>query len=169
MPGKSNAPGQFEISLGGHTVGRFEVLVAATSPSAAPRTIHPHELPQLWQHAGDLRPGKITFADHSFELPGSARPIRHPSVSIVLKRGTGGASLQTWRTSRGDAVLTTVDPGGRPIAHHRLTGAWITKITGPALPAKGGGDIAIEEMVIACEGLSLLPHHKTRARRLRHP
>jgi hypothetical protein len=150
-------------------IGRFEVLVAATSPGAAPRSIEPHELPHLWQHTGTLRAGKITLADYTFELPsGSTRPNRHPAVSIVLKRGTGGASLQQWRASQGDAVLTALDPMGRPIAHHKLTGAWITKITGPALSGKGGGDVAIEEVMIACEGLSLVPHHRTRARRLRH-
>src|SRR5262245_34099961 len=144
MPGKSNAPGQFEISIAGRTAGRFEVLVAATSPGAAPRSIQPHELPHLWEHAGDLRPGKVTLTDHTFELPSAGTgPIRHPSVSIVLKRGTGGASLQQWRAGRDDAVLTALDAAGRPIAQHRLIGAWITKITGPALSGKGGGDVAI--------------------------
>jgi hypothetical protein len=52
-------------------------------------------------------------------------------------------------------LLSGLDPGGRPIVRYRFSGAWVTKITGPTLPSRGGGDVAIEEIVIAYEQVSL--------------
>ena len=39
-----------------------------------------------------------------------------------------------------------------PVATWRLQGAMPLKYTGPTLVGKGGGDVAMEELVLSCEG-----------------
>jgi hypothetical protein len=148
---------RFEIVFNGSAVGRFETLIAATAPGAAPRALQVHELPMAWQHSGEIRSGKFTQADHKFETPTAGTPSgRRLPPTLVLKRGTGRrASLERWQTLGSSSVdLVGLDPAGRPIARYRLSRASVVKVTGPTSNARGGGDIAIEEIVIAYEGVS---------------
>jgi hypothetical protein len=39
-----------------------------------------------------------------------------------------------------------------PVATWKLAGVVPLKYTGPTLAAKGGGDVAMEELVLSCEG-----------------
>lgn len=59
-------------------------------------------------------------------------PAGQRTVSITM-RDEAGDDVQTW-------VLRNVIP---------------TKYTGPTLAAKGGGDVAMEELVLAAEGIDL--------------
>ena len=45
--------------------------------------------------------------------------------------------------------------GGRPVAQWSFQNAWPSKYSGPALSAKGSGDVAMEELSISHEGLKL--------------
>ena len=44
-----------------------------------------------------------------------------------------------------------LDEGRNPVATWRLRGAMPLKWTGPTLTAKGGGDVAMEELVLSVE------------------
>ena len=59
--------------------------------------------------------------------------------------------------SGGSVALVGLSPAGWPIVHYRFNRAWVVKITATDLHAKGGGDVAIEEIVISHEGVSLVP------------
>jgi hypothetical protein len=158
VPARNDAitAARFELTIDGHSVGRFETLVAAVAPGGPPRALQVHELPLVWQHAGELRSGKVAQTDHHFDVPSaSGQPGRPPPHTIALKRGTGHrASLE--QTRGRSVVLVGLSPAGQPIVRYRINRAWVVKITGPALNAKGGGDVAMEEIVIACEGVSLV-------------
>jgi phage tail-like protein len=52
-----------------------------------------------------------------------------------------------------DVVITMRDEAGRPVQSWTLRGAIPLKYTGPTLAAKGGGDVAMEELVLSSEGL----------------
>ena len=157
MPGRNTAPARFEIMLDDRPVGRFEMLFAATAPGAAPRVLQPHDLVQAWQHAGQLRSAKVTQTDHNFEIPSRGSPPEgRPPLTIILKRGMGHRPSLEHLGRRGGAVtLSGLGPLGRPIARFRLSQPRLVKIEGPTLNAKGGGDVAIEEIVIACVAVSL--------------
>lgn len=160
MPSRNDptTAARFELVLDGHAVGRFETLIAATAPGAAPRALQVHELPMVWQHSGDVRSGKVTQTDYKFETPTAGAPSgRRPELTIVLKRGTGRhASLARWQVLGGSSVdLVGLDSAGRPIARCRLSRAWVVKVTAPTFNAGSGGEVAIEEIVIAHERLSL--------------
>ena len=149
---------RFEITIDGHSFGRFEALVAAIAPGAAPRAFQVHELPQLWQHSGEFRLGKVVQADHHFDIPsGSGQPGRHAASTITLRRGIGRSAPHWHALSGRSVVLVGLGPTGWPIVRYGLSRAWIVKITGPALHATAGGDVAMEEIVIAHEGVCLVP------------
>jgi hypothetical protein len=158
MPGRNDAltAARFELTIDGHSFGRFETLVAAIAPGAVPRPFQVHELPQLWQHASEYRPGKVSQTDHHFEIPSrSGQPGRHASSTITLRRGIG-RSAPHWHAPRGrSVVLVGLGPTGWPVARYGLNRAWVIKFVGPTLNATGGGDVAIEEIVIGHEGVCL--------------
>lgn len=89
-------------------------------------------------------PGRLSFGD------------------VTLKRGIlGDTSLWQWRRmvevgdiadARSNGKITLLDRG-TPVATWHLTNAWPAKISGPELNAEGN-DVAIEELVLAHEGLS---------------
>ena len=159
MPGRHGtfAAGRFELTIDGHSVGRFETLLAAPAPNAPQRAYQVHELPQLWQHAGEFRPGKVVQTNHHFDLPSSStRPWRRPSSTIVLKRGTGHqTSLKRWQTIGGSIALVGLGAAGQPLIRYRFRRAWVVKIEAPSLSGKGGSDVAMEEIVIGYEGVCL--------------
>lgn len=45
--------------------------------------------------------------------------------------------------------------GGGPVARWNFQNAWPSKYSGPTLSAKGGGEVAMEEISISTEGLEL--------------
>jgi len=172
MPGRNDAltAARFEITIDGHSFGRFETLIAAIAPGAAPRAFQVHELPQLWQHAGEYRPGKVAQTDYHFDVPSTtAQPCRHAPSTITLRRGVGRGAAH-WQVLRGRSfALIGLGPAGWPIVRCGLSRAWIVKIVGPALHATGGGDVAIEEIVIGHEGICLAPSSGCRQRMVSKP
>ncbi|WP_157270190.1 phage tail protein [Azohydromonas aeria] len=95
--------------------------------------------------------------NHVRKIPGV-----HKVGDVTLKRGLmGTADLFEWikqtRTEGYKAKRTVVihlqDEGRNgPVATWRLQGAVPLKYTGPTLAGKGGGDVAMEELVLSCEG-----------------
>ncbi len=84
---------------------------------------------------------------------------------ITLKRGVVNSSdLWNWisearstsATAHRDATITLRDEANNPIQVFRLSNARPIKYVGPALNAKGS-DVAIEELVLAPEGLVINP------------
>ncbi|GAC13027.1 phage tail protein [Aliiglaciecola lipolytica] len=79
---------------------------------------------------------------------------------ITLKRGLiGSTSLWEWlnNVSAGAheprlVVITLLDEARNAVASWELRKAQPKKWTGPALAAKGGGEVAMEELSLVCEG-----------------
>lgn len=80
---------------------------------------------------------------------------------VTLKRGVGGlTAFYDWvklvgdgdQTARREVTIELLDEAGQgPVLTWKLSKAWPTKYTPPTLNAKGGTDVAIEELVLACE------------------
>lgn len=82
-------------------------------------------------------------------------------LNVALKRGVVAADhLSAWINPAGqpadgrNLVVTLRDEKGAPVRRWILHGARPVKWTGPALSAKGG-DVAMEELVLSGEGLSV--------------
>ncbi|HET8745636.1 MAG TPA: phage tail protein, partial [Ramlibacter sp.] len=98
--------------------------------------------------------------NHVRKIPGV-----HKVGDVTLKRGLmGSRDLFDWinqtRTDGYKAKRTVVihlqdEAHAGPVATWRLQGAVPLKYTGPTLAAKGGGDVAMEELVLSCEGYLL--------------
>ena len=89
-------------------------------------------------------------------------PAINRSGDVTLKRGVIGAeNIYAWlqQVRSGDVTakrnveikLTSESPGSSPVVTWKLLGAMPIKWTGPTLTAKGGSDVAIEELVLAVE------------------
>ncbi|HZF27809.1 MAG TPA: phage tail protein [Gammaproteobacteria bacterium] len=169
-PGTTSAS-RYSLSIDGDEIGRFEVLMAATALRTPPRIIEAHELPSVWGHTGEIRSGKWSATDHGFAVPDKG-PQRAggTAITLVLKRGRARQTvLGRWRSfaTAGRAsriVLSSLDAAGRPLARYDLGSARPGKITGATLDAKGGADVAIEELVIDHEGVRLEPPGSDRQR-----
>lgn len=82
---------------------------------------------------------------------------------VTLKRGFGGqGKLIEWIKSVSDGAyaptnvtITLLDEARQPVATWVLRNAQPMKWTGPTLAAKGGGDVTMEELVLAHEGIEL--------------
>lgn len=81
---------------------------------------------------------------------------------VTLKRGlVGSLDLFQWieRGMQGTAeprqitIAVLDEPNKNTVAEYRLRNARPKKYTGPSLNAKGGGEVAMEELVLCCEGL----------------
>ena len=87
-------------------------------------------------------------------------PALHKSNDTTLKRGImGQKSFWEWvEATRTDPTITRTvlitlqDEQHNPVLQWRLINARPMKWTGPTLAAKGGSDVAMEELVIASEG-----------------
>ena len=95
---------------------------------------------------------------HMRKVPGQAK-----FTNINLKRGytPNGKELWTWRksvldgkTQRKGGTITLLDEGRKPALVWEFSEGWPSKWNGPAMNAKNN-DIAIEEMEICVEGLTL--------------
>ena len=88
----------------------------------------------------------------------------HKVSDVTLKRGIlNSKSLFDWiaatRVKGPEAqktvTITLLDESQKPVQSWVLRGAIPMKYTGATLAAKGGGDVAMEELVLSSEGLDL--------------
>jgi phage tail-like protein len=88
-------------------------------------------------------------------------PNTHKLDDVTLKRGlVGSTDLFNWlrgvRDGTADArdiTITLLDEARSPVAAWRLHRAQPKKWTGPTLAAKGGGEVAMEELSLTHEGI----------------
>jgi phage tail-like protein len=88
-------------------------------------------------------------------------PNTHKLDDVTLKRGLVGsldlfAWLKTVRDGSADArdiTITLLDEARSPVASWRLHRAQPKKWVGPSLAAKGGGEVAMEELHLVHEGI----------------
>jgi len=92
-------------------------------------------------------------------------PGIHKTGDVTLKRGIiKSDELWTWINevrSTGPAgkktvVITLLSESTERVEGWKLHGAIPLKYTGPTLAAKGGGDVAMEELVLSCEEVEYL-------------
>jgi phage tail-like protein len=83
------------------------------------------------------------------------------ATDVTLKRGViGEMAFFDWikeiadgdQSARRQVTIELMDEAGQePVMTWTLTNAWPMKYTPPTLNAKGGTDVAIEELQLACE------------------
>ena len=97
--------------------------------------------------------------NHVRKVPGV-----HKVGDITLKRGViNSESVWEWiRDVRSNGVngqkdvsITLMDEARNPVQTWMLRNVIPMKYTGPTLAAKGGGDVAMEELVLAAEGMEV--------------
>jgi phage tail-like protein len=88
----------------------------------------------------------------------------HKAGDVTLKRGViDSATLWGWiqeaRTlgpaAKKTVVISMLDEKREPVQKWTLRGVLPLKWTGPTLAGKGGGDVAMEELVLSSEGLEI--------------
>jgi phage tail-like protein len=80
---------------------------------------------------------------------------------ITLKRGLiGSLDLFQWvqevregHNGHRTVTITVMDEARNPVATFKLTNAQPKKWVGPTLAAKGGGEVAMEELHLVCESV----------------
>jgi phage tail-like protein len=86
----------------------------------------------------------------------------HKTGDITLKRGVIDSEtvwdwIQSTRVDGPEAkktvVISMLDEKREPVQKWTLRGVIPLKWTGPTLAGKGGGDVAMEELVLSCEAL----------------
>ena len=88
-------------------------------------------------------------------------PNTHKVDDVTLKRGLIGSDdlfgwLKTVRDGTADPrniTITLLDEARQPVATWSLRNAQPKKWTGPTLGAKGGGEVAMEELSLVHEGI----------------
>ncbi len=111
---------------------------------------------------------EITMAEYrnGNEKPNHVRKIPgvHKVGDVTLKRGiVSSADLWAWITltrtqgiaGKRTVVITLRNEAGASVQKWKLGGAIPMKYTGPTLAAKGGGDVAMEELVLSSESLEV--------------
>ena len=97
--------------------------------------------------------------NHVRKVPGV-----HKVGDVTLKRGViNSESVWEWISdvrSNGvngqkDVSITLLDEARNPVQTWMLRNVIPMKYTGPTLAAKGGGDVAMEELVLAAEGMEV--------------
>jgi len=97
--------------------------------------------------------------NHVRKVPGV-----HKVGDVTLKRGViDSESVWQWiRDVRSNGVngqrnvsITLLDEARNPVQTWMLRNVIPMKYTGPTLAAKGGGDVAMEELVLSAEGLEV--------------
>lgn len=95
-------------------------------------------------------------------------PGTHTVGDVTLKRGiVNSRSMWDWinqarsiggrgMEAKRDVVITLMDEAGTPIQSWQLRNVLPLKYTGPTFAAKGGGDVAMEELVLSAEALELM-------------
>ncbi len=93
--------------------------------------------------------------NHVHKVPGL-----HKTGDVTFKRGIiNSGDLWQWVSqvrATGPAakrvvMVTLLSEDGEGVEAWKLHGAMPMKYTGPTLSAKGGGDVAMEELVVSCE------------------
>jgi phage tail-like protein len=111
-------------------------------------------------HISEYRDGNEAES-HVRKVPGS-----HKVGDVTLKRGVVDSSdLWAWITqtqttgilAQRDVVITLRDEAGNSVQQWKLRSVVPTKYTGPTLAGKGGGEVAMEELVLAAEGFEIAP------------
>ncbi len=111
-------------------------------------------------HISEYRDGNEA-EPHVRKIPGS-----HKVGDVTLKRGVvNSMDLWAWITAtrttgvaaQRDVVITLLDESGTPVQQWKLRGVVPMKYTGPTLAGKGGGEVAMEELVLAAEGYEIIP------------
>jgi phage tail-like protein len=91
-------------------------------------------------------------------------PGLHKVSDVTLKRGiVNSTDLWAWisdtRTASVNAqrsvTITLLDEARNAVQSWRLRGVIPMKYTGPSLAAKGGGDVAMEELVLSAEDFEI--------------
>lgn len=110
-------------------------------------------------HISEYRDGNEK-EPHVRKIPGS-----HKVGDITLKRGiVNSADLWAWITAtrttgvaaqRKTVVITLRDESGANVQKWTLRNVVPMKYTGPTLAGKGGGDVAMEELVLSAEGYEI--------------
>jgi phage tail-like protein len=88
-------------------------------------------------------------------------PNTHKNDDVTLKRGVvGSPDLFMWVRAARDGVIdkravriTLLDEARSAVATWKLTNAQPKKWVGPTLAAKGGGEVAVEELHLVCEAV----------------
>jgi phage tail-like protein len=110
-------------------------------------------------HISEYRDGNEK-EPHVRKIPGS-----HKVGDITLKRGiVNSADLWAWikdtrkngvNAQRKTVVITLRDESGANVQKWILRNVVPMKYTGPTLAGKGGGDVAMEELVLSAEGYEI--------------
>ena len=111
---------------------------------------------------------EITIAEYrnGNDKPNHVRKVPgvHKTGDVTLKRGlVSSADLWAWIIqtqtesvgAKRTVVITLQDEGGTPVQKWTLGGVVPMKYTGPTLAAKGGGDVAMEELVLSSESMDV--------------
>jgi phage tail-like protein len=111
---------------------------------------------------------EMTIAEYRTgnEKPNHVRKVPgiHKVGDVTLKRGIVNSSdLWAWITqtrtqgigAKRTVVITLRDEAAKPVQKWTLGGVVPMKYTGPTLAAKGGGDVAMEELVLSSESLEV--------------
>lgn len=95
--------------------------------------------------------------NHVRKIPGV-----HKVGDVTLKRGLiGSDDLFGWikqtrtdgyKAKRNVTIMLMDESRSGPVATWKLRSVMPLKYTGPTLAGKGGGDVAMEELVLSCEG-----------------
>ena len=91
-------------------------------------------------------------------------PGIHKAADVTFKRGIMGlTTFGDWITAtrrspdtKRTVTITLNDEQGNPVMRWKLINARPMKWTGPTLAAKGGSDVAMEELVVASEGFEFI-------------
>lgn len=111
-------------------------------------------------HISEYRDGNEA-EPHVRKIPGS-----HKVGDVTLKRGVVDSSdLWDWIVdlrkngveAQRDVVITLRDEAGNPVQQWKLRGVVPMKYTGPTLAGKGGGEVAMEELVLSAEAYEIAP------------
>jgi phage tail-like protein len=109
-------------------------------------------------HISEYRDGNDP-APHVRKIPGS-----HKVGDVTLKRGlVNSADLWDWITqtrtngvnAQRNVVITLRDEAANPVQKFVLRNCFPMKYTGPTLAGKGGGEVAMEELVLSVEGFEI--------------
>ena len=87
-------------------------------------------------------------------------PALHKATDVTLKRGImGQTNFMEWMgmcridpTHTRAVTITLQDEQRNPVLKWRLINTRVQKFTAPTFAAKGGSDVAMEEIVLAAEG-----------------